>query len=290
MILPTKLGEWLVNFIKDRKFNVKIEQTISEIYDINAGLGQGTVLSPILFSIFINDFTDITKIPTNKINNLLFADDLFAAVTDKNIRRLFMLIQGYLCKLEWWFNRWRLQISTHKCSYCLYSLGRVPILIKDNILNLKIFDEFLKVDFNPKYLGMLLDKRCSFNNHADKIKEKCKKSLNILNNLSGKNWSLDENSKLNIYKCLIRSKMEYAAPVLITSDYFKIAMNGIQYKSLRTIYKQPPRCSSTMLHKKAKIATVEQRINYLAKSYLDKAVKNNNPLIKNSRRSHKLYW
>ena len=47
--------------------------------------------------------------------------------------------------------------------------------------------------------------------------------------------------------------MEYGAPVLITSDTFKKAMNGIQYKALRTIYKQPPRCSSKILHVKANI-------------------------------------
>ena len=49
----------------------------------------------------------------------------------------------------------------------------------------------------------------------------------------------------------VLSKMEYEAPVLITSDTFKKAMNGIQYKAIRTIYKQPQRCSSKILHVKA---------------------------------------
>ena len=59
------------------------------------------------------------------------------------------------------------------------------------------------------------------------------------------------------------------------------AMNGIQYKALRTIYKQPLRCSSKILHVKANIPTVEQRIDQLSLNYYDRAIKNSNPLINN---------
>ena len=58
-------------------------------------------------------------------------------------------------------------------------------------------------------------------------------------------------------------------------------MNGIQYKALRTIYKQPPRCSSNILHVKANITTVKQRIDQLSLNSYDKAIKNSNPLINN---------
>ena len=73
--------------------------------------------------------------------------------------------------------------------------------------------------------------------------------------------------------------MEYAAPVLISSNYFKTAMNGIQYKALRIIFKEPPRCSSTLLHCRAKIATIEDRLNFLATNYLKNASLNCNPII-----------
>ena len=58
-------------------------------------------------------------------------------------------------------------------------------------------------------------------------------------------------------------------------------MNGIQYKVLRTIYKQPPRCSSKILHVKANMTTVKQRIDQLSLNSYDKAIKNSNPLINN---------
>ncbi len=114
-------------------------------------------------------------------------------------------MQSYLNKLENWFNKWRFQVCTNKCSYAIYSSGNFPTLIKHDILKLKIFDEVLKVDYNPKYLGMIVDKRLGFNMHTEEVKNKCQKCFDILYNLSTKNWSLDENSKLQVYKCLIRS-------------------------------------------------------------------------------------
>ena len=78
--IPSKLGNWHVSFIKYRNFYVK-----SELFNINAGLGQGTILSPTLFSIYINDLTESTSESTNKSSNLLFVGDLFNHASDQKL-------------------------------------------------------------------------------------------------------------------------------------------------------------------------------------------------------------
>ena len=79
-------------------------------------------------------------------------------------------------KLEWWFNKWRLQVSTHKCSYNIYTQDNIPILVRNDTLKLKIFNEFLKADYNLTYLGMTLNRKLNFNSHTAIIKSRCPKS------------------------------------------------------------------------------------------------------------------
>ena len=164
---------------------VKVENERSELFDITAGVAQGTILSPILFTIFINDITDINNPDIIGISSLLFADDLFALTIDKNLNRVIIRMQNYLNKLELWFNKWRMQVATHKCSFNIYKKGNIPKNIK-NKLNLKIFNSTIKLDQKPIYLGATLDSNLNFNAHAEIITVKCLININVLRNLSGK--------------------------------------------------------------------------------------------------------
>jgi hypothetical protein len=53
--LPNHLITWIKEFLTDRVFCVRVGNSISVKKNIGAGVLQGAVLSPTLFSIFIND-------------------------------------------------------------------------------------------------------------------------------------------------------------------------------------------------------------------------------------------
>ena len=50
-----KLGRWLYNFLNNRKQQVMINGTKSNVTNVSSGVPQGTVLGPILFLIYISD-------------------------------------------------------------------------------------------------------------------------------------------------------------------------------------------------------------------------------------------
>jgi len=117
--IPNYLISWCKNFLDDRKFYIKINKTMSKEFEINAGVPQGSVLSPLLFSIFINDIEIKNK--KNTFYSLLFADDLCTYFIFKRSGSLEKIINKYLKDLEIWLNRWRLKMSTTKCSYVIFS-------------------------------------------------------------------------------------------------------------------------------------------------------------------------
>ena len=70
---------WVNEFLNERNFQIKIKNILSEESQIEVGAPQGGVLSPILFSIYINDIIfDKTTFNKTSTESTLFADD-FAA-------------------------------------------------------------------------------------------------------------------------------------------------------------------------------------------------------------------
>ena len=69
--------KWIYHFLKNRSFTININNNCSKRHDIETGVPQGGVLSPILFSIFNNDMVnDKTIFKKHEVHSNLFADDL----------------------------------------------------------------------------------------------------------------------------------------------------------------------------------------------------------------------
>ena len=66
------LINWIGSFLSDRSIAVRVDGFLSNLHSINAGVPQGSVISPVLFILFINDLLTSTS---SSIHS--FADDTF---------------------------------------------------------------------------------------------------------------------------------------------------------------------------------------------------------------------
>jgi hypothetical protein len=278
MKIPKKIGLWIKNFLTNRKFRIKVGDMLSDLFDILCSVPQGSILSPNLFKIYINDIFELSKFPNDKILNLLFADDKFSFNIDINLRRLLHQMNRYLKSLEVWLNEWRMSIAANKCSFTIYS-KITPKMLTNGEFKLEIYGQPIPINHSPRYLGVLIDNKLNLNNHIENVKEKCLKKLNVLKCLSYKNWSLCTNQQLTVYKCLIRATMEYAPIITLTSEYNVNKLSGIQYQALKIISKERGPVSNTYLHDLYGIETFDLRLHDLSSKYIENAFKRQNPLI-----------
>ena len=121
----------MLNVIKSRE---KFNNRVSSDFTCCSGVRQGECLSPILFSMYLNDIerenilkdTEGIDIGMLKLFLLLYAEDIILFANDKeNLQFKNLNILENYCK------RWKLKVNTQKTKVIVFRKGDI---IRDNIL------------------------------------------------------------------------------------------------------------------------------------------------------------
>ena len=105
--------KWFSDYLSDRYQSTKFGKSKSSPLENKLGLPQGTVLSAILFSMFINDVKSVFR--KCKIN--LFADDTAIYVTGKDVGELVETMNCELNKFNEWLSINKLKLNAIKTKF-----------------------------------------------------------------------------------------------------------------------------------------------------------------------------
>ena len=225
--LKGNLPKFIANFMKNRKIKVKIEDFISEAFDLDNGLPQGSVLSCVLFLLIINSIFEDAE---NIIKSLFCDDGLFWA-TGPNLEDVIDIIQKALDCIAEWCDYHGPKISVLKTHYTIFTK---KVVSYDPILTLNGTN--LKRENIVKYLGVTFDQRLTWAPHINKLVEICKSPLNMMRKVSRHDWGGDRSTLKLMYTSLVRSKIDYASFLYSkAADTHLIKLDRIQYEAIRII-------------------------------------------------------
>lgn len=259
--IPKYLIKIVKSFITDRKFLVSINGSHSDIKNITAGLPQGSVLSPLLYSIFISDF----KKPKN-CDTMFYADDTGLTTDGKLTKTIIKKLQsGYKCCRKY-LHKWKIKLNDEKTQAIIFPFNKSPKRYPRTNLNIGN----LEVSFTNTvtYLGVTLDKNLSFGKHIEKTRNKALKCGRSLYPLLAPNSKLSHINKNVIYKSIIRPIMTYGCPVWSGAARTHIKkLQIIQNKQLKLINGLPWRFSTHQLHVNTGYQTIEDYMKKLVEKF-----------------------
>ena len=143
------LLDWIESFLTGRQQYVTVKGRSSEWKDVLSGVPQGSVLGPLLFLLYVNDFPNIIKSILK-----LFADDAkIYQTTDKCD-----ILQSDLHDGSSWGDQWELKFHVDKCGVMHYGRTNEKHSYKMNSQTLKAVSE-------EKDLGIIFQDDLKFTKH-----------------------------------------------------------------------------------------------------------------------------
>jgi hypothetical protein len=191
------------SYMKDRVQELWIESECGGRFVINIGVGQGTVLGPTLFKIYIADMLHATK-----LFSLRFADDSNLIGMGKNREETERDINSELEKLYNWFCQNKLTLHPDKSRFIVHT--------KDKIVNIKLGNRNLMrcgyglQEEGVKFLGVTIDENLDWKLQVAAVKKKISKGNYLLWRYKNK---LSVKMKKTIYESFIRTHLAYCLTV-----------------------------------------------------------------------------
>ena len=191
------LHTWISDFLSERRQRVVVGNEKSTWKPVTSGIPQGSVLGPILFTIFINDMPDAVDSFMK-----LFADDskLFRAIESLDD---IITIQNDINNLMDWSIKWQLPLNISKCKNLHYGKNNPNHSYTMGGGN-------LQTDTTEKDVGVTFDPSLDFRIHIRNMISKANSRVGLIKRSF---------SKLNIqgfkilYKSLVRPILEYCSVI-----------------------------------------------------------------------------
>ena len=187
------------SYLRDRKQVIIVNDKKGGTFIINIGVGQGTILGPTFFKIYIMDLHLSTSLFCVK-----FADDSSFEGSGKTRDEVQTLVNSEMKKISEWFKNNRLKLHPDKSRTIIHSRDKLIQVFLEN-------REVQRCGYNlqeegVKLLGIIIDENLDWRLHIKSVEKKIAKGNYLL-------WRykklLNSSTKKTIYESFVRCHLLY---------------------------------------------------------------------------------
>jgi hypothetical protein len=161
------------SYLRGRTFEASFQTATSSRRVMRAGVAQGGLISPVLFSLYVNDMSSSSP----HVELALNADDTAVIATSRKPTLFVSYLESYLNDLQWWLCEWRIAINVSKSSAMIFARDRRRFV---QPLPVTLYGEPIEWFDTTRYLGVTLDTRLTWSPHIDQVRKRAAQRLGML--------------------------------------------------------------------------------------------------------------
>ena len=251
--LSNVVVKWFRSYF-DRTQCVKFNNILSDTLPVTSGIGQGTILGPLIFIFYINDLTK--NIGNLQIN--MYADDCLIYCTGNNWNLMRPKVERGLDNVQTWCTKNRLKLNVRKSKTLL--VGSYQKTNSVDVSNKFILDnQPLEYTGTYTYLGIILDKNMTLMPLLSRLKTRVVNKIYMLVKIRN---MITVQCAISIYKQTILPILDYAGFLIIACNISdRSDLQKLQNHALRICYnvRLRDRVSIVQMHTRAGLLSLEQR-------------------------------
>ena len=139
--------KWFKSYLSSRTQSVKVNNIISDDLGIEYGVPQGSILGPMLFTLFINDLPHVT----DKCKVILYADDTALLYSHTDSQQVETVLNQEIKNVTEWLNQNKLTLNTKKPQTMI--VGNRSRKNNKQLLEIKVNEETVQQIPEFKYLS-----------------------------------------------------------------------------------------------------------------------------------------
>ena len=159
------------SYLSGRTQRCNVSGTLSSARTLSCGVPQGSILSPLLFLIYINDLPNSLRGSVSRT----FADDTNLTLSAKTLRELKLALTPELNNLSCWLKANKLSLNVVKTELMIIG-SRQRLSTQCDDVEIRIDDQIIKRVDHTKSLGLTIDAQLSWGKH---LKRFARKSLQL---------------------------------------------------------------------------------------------------------------